>query len=166
MMQNKNNPDNDLAQPPFTLFLRVRYGECDPQSVVFNARYGDYVDVAMTEFFRAVFGPWQQVLDRGLDCQVVKLTTQWQDAARFDDVLALQVHTQQIGTTSFCLQVAITRASDAQAIASAECTYVMVSTPASPEVGFCKTPVPDDFRAALHAGASGITADQAAFLSR
>jgi len=31
---------------PFTLYLRVRYGECDAQKVVFNARYADYVDVA------------------------------------------------------------------------------------------------------------------------
>ena len=41
---------------PFRLLLRVRYGECDAQQVVFNARYGDYVDVAATEFYRAVFG--------------------------------------------------------------------------------------------------------------
>ena len=27
---------------PFRYYLRVRYQECDPQHVVFNARYGDY----------------------------------------------------------------------------------------------------------------------------
>lgn len=32
--------------PPFRYYLRVRYGECDAQKVVFNARYGDYVDLA------------------------------------------------------------------------------------------------------------------------
>lgn len=36
--------------------LRVRYGECDAQKVVFNARYGDYMDVAVLEFMRAP--PW------------------------------------------------------------------------------------------------------------
>ena len=41
---------------PFTLLLRVRYGECDAQQVVFNARYGFYIDVAATEFYRALFG--------------------------------------------------------------------------------------------------------------
>ena len=39
---------------PFTCYLRVRYGECDAQKVVFNSRYGDYVDVAVNEFLRAL----------------------------------------------------------------------------------------------------------------
>ena len=38
---------------PFRYYLRVRYQECDAQHVVFNARYGDYVDLACFEFLRA-----------------------------------------------------------------------------------------------------------------
>ena len=34
--------------------LRVRYGEGDQQGVVFNARYLDYGDIAVTEYWRAV----------------------------------------------------------------------------------------------------------------
>ncbi len=33
--------------------LRVRYGECDPQGIVFNANYLLYFDVAFTELWRA-----------------------------------------------------------------------------------------------------------------
>ena len=33
----------------FRYYLRVRYGECDAQKVVFNARYADYIDLATTE---------------------------------------------------------------------------------------------------------------------
>ena len=40
---------------PFRFRFRVRYNECDAQLVVFNARYADYVDLAMTEFMRALF---------------------------------------------------------------------------------------------------------------
>ena len=40
----------------FNFLLRVRYGECDAQQVVFNARYADYIDIAMTEYFREVVG--------------------------------------------------------------------------------------------------------------
>ena len=32
--------------------LRVRYGECDPQGIVFNANYLLYFDVAFTEYWR------------------------------------------------------------------------------------------------------------------
>ena len=70
---------------PFRLLLRVRYGECDAQQVVFNARYGDYVDVAATEFYRAVFGSYQALLEQGLDSQVVRMVTDWSAPARFDD---------------------------------------------------------------------------------
>lgn len=61
---------------PFRLRLRVRYGECDAQQVVFNARYGDYIDIAATEFYRALFGSYQALVERGLDSQVVRQLTE------------------------------------------------------------------------------------------
>lgn len=48
---------------PFEFRLRVRYGECDAQGVVFNARYGDYVDIAVNEYIRTLFGNYQNLLD-------------------------------------------------------------------------------------------------------
>ncbi len=144
---------------PFTLYIRVRYGECDPQQVVFNARYGDYADLAMTEYFRAIFGSWNKVLERGLDCQVVRMLTEWQQPARFDEVLALQVHTLHVGNTSFRIGVHILRAEDAMPVAHTEITYVMVSAD-----NYSKTCVPDDLRALLLAGAPAVHVDQAAWL--
>ena len=47
--------------------LRVRYGECDPQGVVFNAHYLAYFDTSITELWRAAFGSYQAMLDRGVD---------------------------------------------------------------------------------------------------
>jgi len=35
---------------PFRFRFRVRYAECDAQSVMFNARYADYVDIAVNEY--------------------------------------------------------------------------------------------------------------------
>ena len=37
----------------FRYYVRVRYQDCDAQHVVFNARYGDYIDLACFEFLRA-----------------------------------------------------------------------------------------------------------------
>ena len=37
----------------FTHSLRVRYAEVDSQGIVFNANYLNYLDVAITEYFRA-----------------------------------------------------------------------------------------------------------------
>ena len=44
------------------VLIRVRYGECDAQGVLFNARYMDLVDVAFTEFESSVMTPrWQRL---------------------------------------------------------------------------------------------------------
>ena len=87
---------------PFRYFLRVRYGECDQQGVVYNARYGEYVDLACTEFLRAVLAP-SDIFDGSFEIQVVKLLIEWTGPARFDDTLEIAVTTTNIGTTSFTL---------------------------------------------------------------
>ena len=91
---------------PVTYYLRVRYGECDAQKVVFNSRYGDYVDVAVNEFLRAL-GYESQLVSGELDFQLVKQTTEWRGPARFDQVLAASVSASRIGTTSFAFGLKI-----------------------------------------------------------
>ena len=140
---------------PFCFRFRVRYNECDAQQVVFNARYGDYVDIAMTEFMRAIGCEYSALLADGLDNQVVKLTTEWQSSARFDDVLDIFVSLKQLGNTSFTLQADIRHADEARAIARSEAVYVMMTTQP-----FAKTPVPDQLREKLQAGAPGLVMDQ------
>jgi acyl-CoA thioester hydrolase len=75
---------------PFRYYLRVRYGECDAQKVVFNARYGDYVDLASGEFFRAL-GYGEELASGELDFQLVRQTFEWKAPARFDQVLEIAV---------------------------------------------------------------------------
>lgn len=141
---------------PFRTLLRVRYGECDAQQVVFNARYGDYVDVALTEFFRALFGNYQALLAQGLDGQVVRMVTDWASSARFDEVLALAVSTVRVGTTSYTLQVGINEYFSGRHVADVEVVYVMVDADKKEKV-----PVPDDVRHRLLAGAPGVLVDMA-----
>ena len=140
---------------PFCFRFRVRYNECDAQQVVFNARYGDYVDIAMTEFMRALGRDYRQLLAAGLDNQVVKLTTEWQSPARFDDVLNVFVSLTHMGNTSFSLQADIRHADDGRAIARSEAVYVMMTTEP-----FEKTSVPNDLRELFQAGAPGVVIDQ------
>jgi acyl-CoA thioester hydrolase len=47
--------------------LRVRYGECDPQGIVFNPNYLAYFDVAWTELWREAVGPWPDMVEAGYD---------------------------------------------------------------------------------------------------
>lgn len=85
---------------PFEYPLRVRYGECDVQGIVFNAHYLAYFDVSMTELWRAAFGRYQAMLDRGVDMVLAEARIRYRRPARFDDELKLGVSVTRLGTTS------------------------------------------------------------------
>lgn len=140
----------------FRYLLRVRYGECDAQGIVFNARWGEYVDLAASEYTRRLFGGTDPVVT-DFDCRLVKQVMEWHASARFDDVLELRVHTLRIGTTSYATHTAIYRFSDGTHLADCETIYVSVAHGTS-----TKRPIPDRHRAALTAGAPGILVDHAA----
>lgn len=141
---------------PFSYYLRVRYGECDAQKVVFNARYGDYVDVAVNEFIRAI--GWSDALINGdLDFQLVKQTTEWKAPARFDQVLEIALAATHLGTTSFTLMAEFRIAGGDPIIATVETIYVLVDAKT-----LTKVPLPEDLRAAFAEGARGKSTDHAA----
>ena len=145
---------------PFRYRLRVRYGECDAQKVVFNARYGDYVDVATVEFLRAV-GLGAAMLDGEFDFQIVKQTTEWRAPARFDDVLELSVAAARVGNTSFTLRTEFRVAGKDAPLATTESVYVNVD----PHT-LAKLPVCTAVRAMLARGAAGLVVDHAGSSSR
>jgi len=74
---------------PFRYYVRVRYQECDAQHVVFNARYGDYIDLACFEFLRAALPRPRDVFDGTFESQTVRQVVEWKAPARFDDVPAV-----------------------------------------------------------------------------
>lgn len=145
-----------MSDQPFTYLLRVRYAECDAQHVVFNGRYADYVDVAVTEYTRILWGDYSDLLAHGSDNQVVSLKIDWQSPARFDDVLAIQVSTKHIGNTSYSLAVDFLQNSDKRIVAKAEIVYVMVSAHEH-----SKIPIPDVMKTPLEAGVPNVVIDHA-----
>jgi acyl-CoA thioester hydrolase len=147
-----------MSSERFSYFLRVRYGECDAQKVVFNSRYGDYVDLAVAEFLRAL-GYEKEIQTAELDYQLVKQTIEWRAPARFDQVLDICVATKQLGTTSFTLQVDFRIAGSDAVIVAVETVYVHVDTHT-----LTKSPLPSHLREALMRGAPGVKVDHAAYL--
>ena len=144
----------------FRYYLRVRYGECDAQKVVFNARYGDYVDLATSEFFRAL-GYGQELASGDLDFQLVKQTFEWKAPARFDQVLEISVWAKHLGNTSFTLAAEFRAAGSEPVMVTAETVYVLV-TPHT----LTKTPIPPPLRAAMEKGAPGVVTDHAGYLRK
>jgi len=81
-----------VTPAPFVHPLRVRYGECDPQGIVFNANYLLYFDVAFTELWRAAVGPWQEMVAMGVDAVVAEANLEFRAPARYDDELKRVVY--------------------------------------------------------------------------
>ena len=144
----------------FRYYLRVRYGECDAQKVVFNSRYSDYVDISTSEFLRAL-GFGEALVNGSFDFQLVKQTLEWKAPARFDQVLEISVYASRLGNTSFTFVTEFRMAGDERIIATAETVYVTV-TPHT----LTKAPLPAELRAALQEGARGKVTDHAGYLGK
>ena len=95
---------------PFSHELRVRYGECDPQGIVFNANYLAYFDHTVTELWRASsLGSWESMVRRGVDVVVGEANVRFRSPARFDDLIAIHAQIPRFGTTSLTLELEIYR---------------------------------------------------------
>ncbi len=127
---------------PFVHTLRVRYGECDPQNVVFNAHYLGYVDDTITELWRAAFGGYERMLERGVDVVVAEANLRFRAAARFDEVVTIEATVTHLGTTSLDTNYRFLR--DGELLLEAEMRHVFVTRGTAE-----KTPVPDWARAGL-----------------
>jgi acyl-CoA thioester hydrolase len=89
--------------------LRVRYGECDPQGIVFNANYLLYTDVAFTELWREAIGPWQEMADAGYDAVVADVQLSFKAPARFDDEVDIAMEVTRLGRSSIETSVTFRR---------------------------------------------------------
>lgn len=145
---------------PFRYYLRVRYGECDFQHVVFNARYGDYFDLASTKFLRAAM-VGRNLFDGLFEYQVVRQLTEWKGPARFDDVLEIDVRHGRLGTTSFTLVMALRRAGTTDTLVTCETVYVTVD-----KETWQKRPLSMAECEALESGAAGQLIDHGGWLAQ
>jgi acyl-CoA thioester hydrolase len=82
----------------YTHSIRVRYGECDMQQVVFNANYLAYCDDAVERWLAACE---VNVFDHGWDFMLKKAVIEWAGAATVHEVIDIDVAVRRWGTTSF-----------------------------------------------------------------
>ena len=122
--------------------MRVRYAECDPQGVVFNAHYLAYVDDTISAMWRAAFGGYQVMLDRGVDIVVAEAHLCFLDAARFDEDVEIETAVTHLGTTSMRTFYRFLR--DGELLLTATLRHVFVHEGSSR-----KAPIPDWARAGL-----------------
>jgi acyl-CoA thioester hydrolase len=129
---------------PFRHRFRVRYSECDAQSVVFNAHYFAYFDLALTELFRAVFGGYESMLERQVDLVVGEASARFLAPARFDDELEVAVSVTRLGTTGVTTRYELLR--DGQLLVEGTLRHVVVNLGTH-----AKAPIPNWMREGLEA---------------
>ena len=127
---------------PFFHELRVRYGECDPQGIVFNANYLLYADVGFTELWREAVGPWQEMVSEGVDAVVAHADLDFRAPARFDDELRLGARVLRLGQTAITTEIDVLRGEEL--LVAIKLRHVCVSTET-----WRKTGVPERIRAGL-----------------
>jgi acyl-CoA thioester hydrolase len=126
---------------PFRHTLRVRYHECDPQGVVFNANYLTYFDVLLTELWREL-GGYAEMVEAGQDLVVAEATVRYRAPLRFDDEFDGVVRVATLGETSMIIGFTLDR--DGELCAEGENRYVFVGSG-----GQGKTPIPAALRQGL-----------------
>jgi len=122
--------------------LRVRYSDCDPQGVLFNAHYLTYFDIAITELWREALGSYEALRELGVDLVVAEATVRYRAPIRFDAEVDLVASVSHLGDTSLITAIAID--SEAGRHAEGELRHVFVELG-----GTEKTPMPDVVRDAL-----------------
>jgi acyl-CoA thioester hydrolase len=127
---------------PLVHTIRVRYAECDLQGIAFNAHYLNYFDTSITELWRAAYGSYQAMLDRGVDMVLGEARLRFHRPARFDDELELAVAVTHLGRTSFRTHHSARRGGDL--VAEGELRHVLVD-----RTTMVKTPIPDWMREGL-----------------
>ncbi|NNM77201.1 acyl-CoA thioesterase [Sphingomonas sp. ID1715] len=83
--------------------IRVRYAEVDPQSVVFNSRYLEYADIAVTEYWRAM-GCRPGTSDTP-ECHVGTATVRYVKPIRLDELIETRTRIERFGTASMTWSV-------------------------------------------------------------
>lgn len=122
--------------------LRVRYAECDPQNVVFNAHYVAWFDLVMTELWREAVGGYSQMLAAGTDMVVAEVGVRFLGSAGFDDLIDLEAVVSRLGDTGMTTRIAVSR--QGEPVAEGELRHVFVD-PRSKQ----KKPIPELVRRGL-----------------
>lgn len=122
--------------------LRVRFQECDPQGVVYFARYPEYYDLAITELWREAFGSYGAMVGSGTDMVVAEQRVRYVAPAVFDDLIDVEVTIDRLGDTSMLSSYTVSR--DDERLAEGDFRHVFIDVMTK-----AKKTIPDDIRAAL-----------------
>lgn len=122
--------------------FRVRYAEVDAQGVVFNSRYLEYADIALTEFFRSRGIPFDG--PGSFEVHVAQANVTYLQPLRYDQQVESWIRIARIGRSSIEFEIEFHLPGEDRPAARVALHYVHVDL----ETGQSK-PVPPSVRAKL-----------------
>ena len=131
-----------MTLEPFTYRTRIRFAHCDPQGVVYFARYPYFIDDAFTDFWRDRIRPYDEMVQEGVDMVVAEMNVRYRAPALFDEDIDVVLESAKVGETSLTIEYRIVRGDDL--LIEATLRYVCIDPPTKQ-----KQRVPDEVRAAF-----------------
>lgn len=122
--------------------LRVRWGECDAQGIVFNAQYLNYVEVAQAEYYRNLgVLLYDEESRKHFDVATVNVNLNYIAPAMVDDMLDIHMRVTKIGNSSIRVAVEMYRQEPEELLTTGEIVYAAYDSDSGKS-----RPVPDDVR--------------------
>lgn len=114
---SREAPDNDC----FTFPVRVYYEDTDAGGVVFYANYLKYMERARTEWLRVLgFEQRRVAAEEDALFAVVKVTLNYRQPARLDDLLEVGAKVTEMGRSSIVFEQFVRRTADGATLAEGE----------------------------------------------
>jgi acyl-CoA thioester hydrolase len=134
-----------IADTPFTIRRRVKWGECDPAGVVYTVSFAEYVMSAAELFYGFLLGSSPQAAkqEHGFGTPTGALNLDFKRSLRPDEEFDITVRPGDIRQRSYVLQIDA-RTPPGEPVFSAELTPICISRAERRAI-----PLPTSFRLAL-----------------
>lgn len=104
----------------FATSLRVRFYETDMMEVAHHTNHLRWFEMGRVEFFRACGITLWDMMNEGIVFPITKVSCEYKEPARFDDVLEVQVTVTKITRAQCAFSYRIIREADGALIATGE----------------------------------------------
>jgi acyl-CoA thioester hydrolase len=92
--------------------VRVLYADTDQMGVVNNVHYLRYFEIGRAEWIRSSGKSYKQIETEGNLLPVVEAHLRYKESARYDDVLDIETHVEDVRAASMTFAYAIRRQGD------------------------------------------------------
>ena len=91
---------------------KIRYSDCDPQGIVFNANYPRYWDDALTDWYEEFGFGGQELGGTGVEVVTARIEIDFKAPATLGDTLETTIAIEKWGNTSMTVTLQTSRLSD------------------------------------------------------